>query len=66
MTEEEIKRVTNKYNAERSNFSFPTISASYEGVKSILNMHPSWKELDEEKLVFKIAVYLNDLAFGWN
>lgn len=66
MTDEQVKRVTNKYNAERSNFNFPTIPASYEGVKSILNMHPSWEELDDEKLIFKIAVYLNDLAFGWN
>ena len=66
MTNERLKRVTNRYNAERSNFSFPTISASYDGVKSIMDIHPSWEDLDDEKIVYRIAIYLNDLAFSWN
>lgn len=66
MTEEKLKKITNRYNAERNSFSFPTISASYEGVKSILDIHPSWEELTDDKIVYRIAVYLNDLAFSWN
>ena len=66
MTEEKLKQITNRYNTERSDFSFPTISASYEGVKSILDMNPSWEKLEDDKIVHKIAVFLNNLAFGWN
>ena len=66
MDEKRLKEITRRYNAERHNFSFPTVSASEQGVKSIIEMDKKMEELPDDKLIFKIAVVINDLAFGWN
>ena len=66
MTEEKLSHITKRYNAERHNFSFPTVSASKECVKSILEMNKDYEELSDDKLIFKLAVFLNDMAFGRN
>lgn len=66
MTEERLQRITDRYNKERNDFNFPTISASKEGIKSILNIYKDFEELSDDKLIFKLAVYLNELAFGWD
>ena len=61
-----LKRVTNKYNAERNNYSFPTMVLSYDQVRSIIDIHPGWENLDDDILVYRIAAYLNYSAFSWN
>lgn len=66
MTDEKLSQITQRYNTERYHFSFPTVSASKECVKSILEMNKDYEKLSDDKLIFKLAVFLNDLAFGWN
>lgn len=66
MTEERLIEITRRYNSERHLFSFPTVESSKEGIKSILDMDKNLEKLSDDKLIFKIAVFINDLAFGWN
>lgn len=66
MEKDRIKRVTKKYNTEKSNFGFPTVSASYDQIKSIMEIHPSWEELNDDMLIYRIATYLNYSAFSWS
>jgi len=66
MTKERLDTITDKYNAKIHDFDFPTVPASCKTIKSILNIHPSWEELEDEKIVYRIAIYLNYFAFCWN
>lgn len=66
MDEKRLKTITRRYNAEKSNFSFPTIAVSYDQIKSIMEIHPSWEELNDDILIYRIAAYLNYSAFSWN
>lgn len=66
MTEERLQRITERYNKERLNFNFPTVSASQEGIKSILDMYKDFENLSDDRLIFKIAAYIYELTFGWD
>ena len=66
MTKNRLSVITERYNKEREKFNFPTISASLEGIESIIKINPSFETLSDDELVFKLAAYFNYLAFGWN
>lgn len=63
MTAQEIKQLTEEFNSKRHNFSFPTISASEEGVKSILDLNPYIVGLTREEQINEIAYQIYLLAF---
>lgn len=63
MTEINISELTKKYNEIRQYLPFPTVSASESGIKSILELYPQLKELDEASLIEKIAIIIHNLAF---
>ena len=63
MTEINIKELTQKYNEIRQYLPFLTVSASESGIKSILELYPQLKELDEASLIEKIAIIIHNLAF---
>ena len=63
MTEINISELTKKYNEIRHYLPFSTVSASESGIKSILELYPQLKELDETSLIEKIAIVIHNLAF---
>lgn len=66
MTKDRLSVITKRYNRERENFNFPTVPASLKEIESIIKINPSFETLSDDELVFKLASYLNHLAFGWN
>lgn len=58
-----ITEITEKYNKERNNFNFPTISASERAIQDILNLNPDFLSLPEDDLIKNIAWEIYLLAF---
>jgi hypothetical protein len=58
-----ITEITEKYNKERNNFNFPTISASERAIQDILRLNPDFLSLSEEDLIKHIAWEIYLLAF---
>lgn len=58
-----ITEITEKYNKERNNFYFPTISASENCIQDILKLHPEFLSLPEDAMIRRIAWEIYLLAF---
>lgn len=58
-----ITEITEKYNKERKNFNFPTISASESGIQDILKLNPEFYNLSEDAMIKHIAWEIYLLAF---
>lgn len=64
MSKEQILELTNEYNEKRKLFSFPTVSASESGIKSILKLYPELEEMDRTDMIRSIAQIIYNLAFN--
>lgn len=58
-----ITEITEKYNKERNNFYFPTISASERAIQDILKLNPDFLSLPEDAMIKRIAWEIYLLAF---
>lgn len=58
-----ITEITEKYNKERNNFSFPTISASESCIQDIFKLHPEFYNLPEDVMLRHIGWEIYLLAF---
>lgn len=58
-----ISEITEKYNKERNNFYFPTISASERCIQDILKLHPEFYNLPEDAMLRRIGWEIYLLAF---
>lgn len=60
-----VKGLTEKYNkmVQENKFGFSTIQANEHAIGQYLNRYPQNKELDEDSLINRMALYFHYIAF---
>jgi hypothetical protein len=60
-----IREITEKYNkmVQENKFKFSTIQANEKVVKQYFDRYPQNKELDEDSLIIRMALFFHYIAY---